>query len=540
MVGCLFLGMLGLPFLGAAQEQVSNASRRFALVVGNLAYSTLPAIPSAIAEARLMKDALESAGFAVTHLEDLSNDDFFKAEALFLDKINVGDICLFYYSGHGIQIIDDDDYLLPVDFLPQSDKAMEDRAFRLTRLIQDLDQKQAALKILIIEAPHRLPVSIKGASGIGLAIPEIRVSKGTFIAFAAGAGHFIVKEGKAGEPGLFTQSLSRKIAQPGLALADLFDQVKQEVGRAKDQQQLPEWSASVLPEGFYFHPPVSPKPAPPTAPEVVIKQVYVPTDVPRNRKDRLEYVHIPAGHFKMGCVPGDVRCDSGEQPQHEVTVSHGFWMGRTEVEVSAYQRFVEESNKKFKMPKATFYNPGWKSTQFPMILVPWEQASAYCGWAGGRLPTEAEWEYAARGGNENEIYPLGGENSRDKPNENSRDKANFTGKRGNDIYENLAPVHSFDPNGFSLYDMAGNVWEWVADWYSPTYFANFGSSTAIDPPGPDSGKQHVKRGGSFESSWQKDMRISVRESQGTDYLHKVGFRCVLDESESAKQILNLR
>jgi len=509
------------PLLCFAQEA---SPRRLALVIGNSAYKSLPPAPSAIAEAHLIGNALAGAGFHVTLVENVNNDDFFLRESQFLKTVHPGDVCLFYYSGHGAQIIDDDDYLLPVDFPPDSDKEMEERAFRLSRLIDDLEKKHASLKILIIEAPRPITTVIRKSYGKGLGMPDIHENKGTLVALAAGPGRFI----KTGDAGLFTRAVADRISKPGLKLVQFFYDARQEVGRKTGQEQLPEWKDSVLPEDFYFTPPLPvtvPDPAPPT---VVVKPVYVSTTVPTSRKDRLEYVHIPAGSFKMGCVPGDKRCDENEKPQHPVTLTHGFWMGRTEVEVAAYQRFVGESNKKFKMPHAIFYNPGWNSTNRPMMLITWEEASAYCSWAGGRLPTEAEWEYAARAGKDDQIYPLNSENS--------RNKANFKGTSGNDIYPQLAPVRSFDENDFHLYDMAGNVWEWIADYYSPTYYKE---SPAIDPKGPEKGKDHVKRGGSFESDWQDNLRISVRQAQGNSLLFKVGFRCVLDETEQTKQNLNL-
>ena len=108
-----------------------------------------------------------------------------------------------------------------------------------------------------------------------------------------------------------------------------------------------------------------------------------------------------AGTFMMGCSPGDSECDAGERPAHQVTITKGFWMGQTDVTVAAYKRFAAATGKQ--MPAEPNYsgrplNPGWSDDAMPIVDVTWYEAQAYCGWAGGRLPTEAEWEYAARAG----------------------------------------------------------------------------------------------------------------------------------------------
>lgn len=504
----------------AAQQCRTDSGKRLALVIGNGSYSTLPPIASAASEQQAMDEALKGVGFDVTSVPDAKLLDLRSQERELVNKVHPGDVVLFYYSGYIVQgREEEDDFLLPVDYKPEND--VRQGAFRLTRVLQDLVDSKAALTILVVEGPRGVGIPLAGASPLGLIEPDLHEGGDVIFAMAAPQGVTLASS-PAPQASLFTSAIVTRLADPGLRASEVFYRAKEDVTQSTAGKQVPFVDPVIVNEGFCFRAPVKRVEAPPKPSVIVVNRIET---VPTNSRDREEYVHIEGGKFEMGCVPSDDRCAKDERPQHEVTISHGFWMGRNEVEVSAFQRYA--SVNKLKMPGSPTYNSGWRATNLPIVVVSWDQAKAYCSWAGGRLPTEAEWEYAARGGVANGIYPLNGENG--------RDKANFFGTKGNDIFEFAAPVHSFDANPYNLFDMAGNVWEWVNDFYSATYYQN---SPAVDPPGPETGKDHVMRGGSFDSDWQEHLRISVRKAKGGP-TNNLGFRCVLDDGDAARKLLNL-
>jgi len=241
-----------------------------------------------------------------------------------------------------------------------------------------------------------------------------------------------------------------------------------------------------------------PKSLPQAYPESLPKEII-------SEKDGAEMILIPAGKFRMG--DNELGALS---PAHTVYLD-AFYMDKYEVTIGQY--------KEFKFATGPRVLPGWMggySDKHPVRQVSWHDAQAYCKWAGKRLPTEAEWEKAARGGLVGKKYPWG-----DKL---SHDNANYMGRGGRDQWDyDIAPVGTFPANDYGLYDMAGNVWEWCFDAFEYDYYMT--------------GKRNIRvvRGGSCNDG-EYDLRCAYRNGYpATDLLYHVGFRCCISAEDWRKR-----
>ncbi|MBN1200346.1 MAG: formylglycine-generating enzyme family protein [Anaerolineae bacterium] len=228
----------------------------------------------------------------------------------------------------------------------------------------------------------------------------------------------------------------------------------------------------------------------------------------------LPMVYVPAGCFMMGSDEGE----DIERPVHEVCLSE-FWIGQTEVTNAQYKACVDDDGACTPPGDRTYYDdPAY--ADHPVVFVNWEQAGAFAAWAGGSLPTEAQWEYAARGP-ESWTYPWGN----DEP---TCERANTLG-----CEEEAAPVgpdeRAAGASWVGALDMAGNVWEWVADWFDKDYYATLDDGV-LDPIGPQSDHYRVLRGGGFNYN-PDGARGASRHSYFPDrWLDIDGFRVVRDPS----------
>ncbi len=269
-------------------------------------------------------------------------------------------------------------------------------------------------------------------------------------------------------------------------------------------------------------------------------QIQTPSATPRptlalgatkiSAVDGMVLVYIPAGEFLMGSTDAAPGADYDELPQHAVYLD-AYWIDQIVITNERYAAFLNEMGSEIEA-RATWLDAGgegillyqqagvWQPFQgygdYPVVEVTWYGAWAYCEWACGHLPTEAEWEKAARS-TDSRLYPWG--------DEIDCDHAQYANCGGGLLPANSKPAGA---SPYGVLGLAGNVWEWVADWYADDYYA---ASPAENPDGPSTGSTRVLRGGSWEYD-RKHLRAANRRHNGPAVsMHDYGFRCVFADEQ---------
>jgi formylglycine-generating enzyme required for sulfatase activity len=489
------LWLCGLPVL---------AANRLALVIGNAAYE-VGQLSNPVNDANAVAAKLEGLGFTVQKVVNLKKDDIGQTLNRFIGRIQPGDEVVFFYAGHGMQI-DGVNYFPVVDAKIHSKHDAQYNSLSLNTLLQQLDASKAGVKLLFLDACRDNPFVTKlkatdRSTRRGLAAMGVP-TQGTLIHFATEQGG-VADDGNAAN-GLYTSVLLRYLDTPGIAVETMIKRVTEGVdseARKRGKNQVPWWEGNLRGE-FYFKPagPVltaeqierqtweevltihsvagydaylkkypqgafaglaSAKrlkllpavPVPVTAPVPVQKLPEKDCDVCP------EMVMIPGGSFMMGDNSGKY---SDEMPVHRVTV-RSFMLGKTEVTQAQWQAIMGNNPSRFK-------DCGGNC---PVEQVSWDDAQEFIkklnvrSGKTYRLPSEAEWEYAARAGTTT-AYPWGQQASHEYANY-GKDECCVGLAGGRDKWVNTALVASFPANQFGVHDMHGNVQEWVEDCWHDNY-----------------------------------------------------------------------
>jgi formylglycine-generating enzyme required for sulfatase activity len=471
----------------AVPAQTAPAQEKFALVIGNGNYRGINTLNNPVNDAGDVAAALEKLGFSVQKLTNASLEQIENASLQFKRNLSRSASAwgFFFYAGHGVQANGGHNYLIPVDANIQSETQLKTKAFDVQQLYGELSEAGNALNIVVLDACRDNPFGFSRGSGSrGLALVANQ-PKGSLIVYATRAGQ-TAADGN-GRNGVFTSQLLKNLGTAGLEVKEMFHQTGADVQAVSGGEQSPAMYVEYFGRAYLAGAPAAnglrptvvtpaPAPVPPTAPPPV-------------RPAPANMVWVAGGTFQMGSESGE----SDEKPVHEVTVK-GFYMGKYEVTQREWFEVMGT-------------NPSYfKGENLPVEQVSWQEAIEYCNrrsmkegltpcyrgsgnsitcdWKanGYRLPTEAEWEYAAKDGVQNFLTTeYAGSNSVGAV-------AWYDDNSGGSTH----PVGTKAGNALGIYDMSGNVWEWCWDWYG-----DYNGRAQTDPRGPASGSNRVARGGSW-------------------------------------------
>lgn len=493
-----------------------TGDNKTALVIGNGSYSHFPDLPNSRREAIEMKNALERLDFEVLLLLDGTENQIVDTLYDFEMKIKRrGGLALFHYGGHGIQV-NDANYIIPVDANIPDERRVKAHAVDVDEVFAAMEISGSRTNIIILDAcrDNPLPASTRSTSARGLAVIRNQLPD-SIIVYAADAGTTAMD-------GLFTPTLLKYIETPGLELTDMLRKVRTDVRVASGGKQRTGEYNQLESEIFLAG---RPEPA-----EAEVERAPAPTpdvEIPDSGGDMIS---IGGGTFSMGAS----NREEDERPVHSVTVN-SFLMSPREVTQSEWQKVMGLSIRD-QRDKAGASKPlkGVGDT-YPVYYVSLEDAAEYCNRlsraedlvpaystvdgviqcdfqaSGFRLPTEAEWEYAARGGHLNE-----GNNY-------------FSGNRSigyvawykDNSNDHAHPVEDKQANELGIFDMSGNVREWCWD-----HYGEYGSASENNPVVINESSLRVTRGGSWFDEYS-DCYVTSRAYARSSFRHySVGFRVV--------------
>lgn len=484
--------------------KVSGENRpRIALVVGNGSYSSSP-LKNPANDARAMAVSLRQLGFVVDERTNLNYLELNKSIEAFGRKLKSGGIGLFYYAGHGMQV-QGNNYLIPVDAKIDDENEVRFKAVDAGLVLAKMEQARSDVNIVILDACRDNPFS-RSFRSASRGLASMDAPSGTFIAYATAPGKTAADGG--GKNGLYTAELIRVLETPGLTLEQVFKRTLKAVREKSGNKQIP-WMASNLEGEFFF----IPLPAAGDSKQSPLKSTLSPQIAQQQGLSSTRKPIVSSGFFTdpttgMEFVPAVEGCNIIGNSRVCFTA---FGIGKFEVTQGQWKKVMGNNPSHFSRcgDNCPVENISWHDVQQFIQKLNIQSGTNY------RLPTEAEWEYACRAGGNHEYCGSNNSNAVAWYGAYAAYGKGTSGKSTN-------PVGQKQANAWGIYDMSGNVWEWVYDWYGDSY-----PRGSKDPQGPPTGTQRVMRGGSWYSNIAY-LPVSFRQYElPSSRLNFIGVRLVV-------------
>lgn len=529
--------------------------QRLALVIGNTSYPQKP-LKNPANDAADLAAALKRLGFEVIERKNRNAEEMRRDVIEFQSKLRAGGVGLFYFAGHGVQAGRGQNFLLPVGTEFKRERDAELYGLEVGWVLRNMEDSGVSLSVVILDACRDSPLPAEGRSVSSRGLGRMEAPSGSLIAFATAPGS-TADENATSRNGLYTEHLLKAIETPGLRLEDVFKRVRRGVEAASNRQQSPEEIMKLTSdEPFYFKPgQAAVQVASAATPQQIEEQAWNTArsantaeaykafldEFPRSAyapsaRIGLQAAPKPMGRPSNGPTPsaGKAFADcpncpkmiavaagllpkSGRTMNMEYMIGSRFAVGIYEVTFKEWDACVSDGG-----CSSNVSDEDWGRDNQPVVNVSWDDAKAYVAWLSHktgknyRLLRDAEWEYVARGGS-GTPYPWGQDSGLDNANCIQCGAAGYAGKQP-------APVGSFSRNGFGLYDVIGNVWEWTEDCDTP-------DMKSIDEAVSDTSAactSRVLRGGSFKTAAQDATLDRRRVANRTVRSPQNGFRVAMD------------
>lgn len=493
--------------------------KRIALVIGNSMYAHGARLKNPMNDAVLMEQTLCQLNFDVILVIDASLQVMEQSLTKFTEQIESGgyELALCYYSGHGLEV-NGSNYLLPVDGKPNSQSDIKYCSLDAARILDGMDAAGAVTKLLVLDACRDNPLPKGWSKSMGAGLAALTAPKGSLVAYATAPGKKAWDGDGPNSP--YTTALARFLKEPGLDIFQVFTKTAaatQDAVQVYGVEQVPYLSSSL--RGQLILTPGQSGMEVSQTPSTLQNQITSYSDTLAGRM-----ILVEGGIFQMGCSKKQRECARDERPSHQVSLED-YFLGETEVTVGQFKRFVDETGYRTDAEKRRS-RANWRSNsainesvegkyeEHPVYYVSWDDAVAYTNWLSNRtgvqyrLPTEAEWEFAALGGRQSHRFRYAGGNLLE---EIGWYKENSGG--------GTKPVRRKKPNELGLYDLTGNVGEWCSDWYG-----DYKVEEQSQPVGPTSGFYRVFRGGSWGDNASRCRTTNRRRFASSLSAGYLGFR----------------